>query len=831
MKRFLKILLWIIVAFVVLSAGLFLFVQTNSKTVVSELKKQLNKYLLTEVQINDIDISSLKHFPNITVILDKVVVKEVPKESGLNLAELDKVYLVINLIDFLRKDYIIQKAVCNNGKINIKRYLDKSWNYDVWKTTSSDTSASDVEFQIDKAIFQDIELYYIDYPYNYYFKTLVDKCDLKGKLTESPYKIQVHSKSRNLSLKVHQRNFTKDEVVEIQTVLDYDSDNEIFQLHQTKLWIDENKIEVDGSYIYNFKNSQSRMDLVLKAKSLNYKTVFDYLPNSYKLKLKDFNIKGGISFKATVKGVYDSKRFPAIDIDFQTNNTDLNDQAANLFIENIKLSGTFSNKGSGNLSAYFLSIPGFSAKIDNNDVSGSFVLQDFNNPYININFKSKISSKSLNTFVKKQNILFDSGSVDIDFAFKGKVAGLKNISEHEQINAKFILEGISAKDQTGNKIDHLNGILQVKENQVFVDNLSANFNNINFKFSGNLEGLIPYIVSNISKIKVKGNLDIDKINLNTQGDNKVKKQQSFKIPDLRAFDIELNTRVDELLSPGFSASQVNGIIKVKDNSIIAKNLNFKTSSGNISLSGMIRKTGSNEITFEGKSVLSKIDLTKLFIEFNNFGQNNLTDKHLRGTVDADIDMIVSFDSNFNWIESGLYAMADITISNGELINYKTIQNLLGFIKLKKMDHLKFDKMQNTIIIKDRRIDIPKMTLNSSAFNMDIQGWHTFDNQIEYNMKINLTQLFFGKNKVDKAQFENGEDDTKGGINMYVTMYGTVSDPQFRFNKSSVKTKAKESIGNQKKEMKEILQKKKDEKSGKNTQENNNNDFELEWDEN
>jgi hypothetical protein len=831
MKRFLIVVLWVFITFIVMSIGLIIFVQTSNKTIINELKKQLNKYLLTEVQINNIQISSLKNFPNITVILDKVVVKEEPKESGSNLAELDQVNLVINLIDFIRKDYIIQKVICSNGKINIRRYLNNTYNYDVWKTTTNDSSKSTVNFEIKKAIFQNINLYFIDYVLDYNFTAIVNKCDLKGKLTESPYKIVVRSKTKDLKLIVHKRNLTIPNLVEIQTVLDYDADNEIFQLHQSKLWIDENKIEIDGSYIYYFKNEQSRIDLVFKAKSLNFSTIFDYLPDTYKYKFKDYMIKGDLSCKAIVKGVYDSSRFPSIHVDFNTDNAELTSNKDNFSIEQIKLKGTFANDGKNKLASYKISVPEFQGVIDKNDFRGNIVIHDFSNPYINLNFKSKINLKTINPLIKSSGFIFDSGYADLDLSYKGKIKGIKTMSDQERIDVKLLLESVGIKDKTGNKIEKLNGNIQITENQVIVKKLSAYINQSSYSFEGNIVGLIPYLLKNSLNLEINGNIDIDKIDLTAKKKISNKYNQSFILPELNGLDFDVNLKLGELIIPSFTATELNGNIKVKNENIIAKNLIFKTSYGSGIVTGMLSKSPRNEITFEGQSVLSKIDLNKLFVQFKNFGQKNITDKNLKGFADAKIEIIFSFDSNFNFIQSGLYTLADITISNGELINYQTIQNLFGFIKLKKMNYILFDKIQNTIIIKDRRIDIPKMTMNSSAFNMEVQGWHTFDNQMEYNMKINLTKLFFGKNKIDKTQFENSEDDTKGGINLYVKMYGDGTDPQFKFNKSSIKEKVNDGIGKQKKDMHDIIQKKKDEKKGKNDKQNNNTDFELEWDDN
>jgi len=342
-------------------------------------------------------------------------------------------------------------------------------------------------------------------------------------------------------------------------------------------------------------------------------------------------------------------------------------------------------------------------------------------------------------------------------------------------------------------------------------------------------GLIPYLLKNSLNLEIIGDLEIDKIDL-TKKKNKIsnKYNQSFLLPVLSGLDFDVNLQLGELIIPGFIANQLIGSVKVKNENIIAKNLNFKTSYGNGILTGMLSKSPHNEITFEGQSVLSKVDLNKLFMQFKNFGQGNITYENLKGIADANIQVIFSFDSNFNFIESKLYALADISITNGQLINYQTIQNLFGFIKLRKMNNIMFNKIQNTVIIKDREVSVPKMTMNSSAFNMEIQGWHTFDNQLEYNMKINLTKLFFGRNKIDKIQIENGEDDTKGGINLYVTMYGNGSDPKYKFSKSSMGNKVNDGLKSQKKEIKEILKK---QKVKTNQKQNNNNDYDLLWDDN
>jgi hypothetical protein len=828
MKRFLKVVLWILVVFIVLTTGIIIFVQTSSKTVVNELKKQLNSYLLTEVQINDIRLSSLKNFPNITLILDKVVIKEFPKESGKNLAELDKIYLVINLIDFIKKDYDIQKVIFSKGEINISRYRNGTFNYQIWKTTAKDSASSKVNFELNKAIFQDIRFLYKDNDQDFSLSTYMAKGDLKGSFSESPYKMIFHSKTVGFKSRWHRQEFNKDDDIELQTNLIYDAEKEIIELSDAKLWIDENKIEIDGSYLYNLKRNYSSINVALSAKSLQLEKVIDYLPDVYKQKITDYTIKGNVTINANINGIYDSKHFPSIKIEFQTVNADISNKSEKFAVQELKLSGLFSNNGKNDLKDFRLNISEIQGIIDNNKFSGNIVFHDFTDPYLHFNFKSKVNVISFNTFIKSPDFKFDTGYVDLDISYKGKYKELKTMADQEQINIKLLCENVAITIKSDTKISAFNAGIQINGNQTTITNLTAKINQTGLSFKGSIAGLIPYLLKSSLNIQINGDLTIDEINLNKKKKISNKYQQSFILPVLSGLDFDVNLQVGELNLPSFSASQIKGSLKVKNENIIAKNLNFKTPYGSGVITGMLSKSPANEITFEGQSVLSKIDLNKLFIQFRNFGQKNITEKNLKGFADADVQLIFSFDSNYNFIQSKFYALADLSITNGELINYQTIQNLFGFIKLKKMNYIQFDKIQNTIIIKDREINIPKMTMNSSAFNMDVQGKHSFDNDFEYNMRINVTKLFFGRNKIDKTQIENGEDDSKGGINVYVTMYGNGSDPKFKFSKSLVGTKVNDGLKSQKKEIKEILKKQKEKTKQK---QNNNSDYDLQWDDN
>ena len=139
-----------------------------------------------------------------------------------------------------------------------------------------------------------------------------------------------------------------------------------------------------------------------------------------------------------------------------------------------------------------------------------------------------------------------------------------------------------------------------------------------------------------------------------------------------------------------------------------------------------------------------------------------------------------------------------------------------------MKKIEFDEIQNTILISNKVITIPVMDINSNAFSMSLSGEHKFNNEVDYMFKINLSHLFFGKYDHNKNDLDFDENDGKGGVNLYVSMTGTIDDPVFKRSKVESRKKFKENMEEEKKEFKNIFKKEKKKKAEE--------EFEFEWEE-
>ena len=155
----------------------------------------------------------------------------------------------------------------------------------------------------------------------------------------------------------------------------------------------------------------------------------------------------------------------------------------------------------------------------------------------------------------------------------------------------------------------------------------------------------------------------------------------------------------------------------------------------------------------------------------------------------------------------LYSGIDLNIENGELNNVEAMKSLSRFIDLKELENIRFATLKNQIEIKKQMIYIPKMEVKSSAIDLTASGTHSFDNRINYRIKLALNDLLARKAK--KAKKENDEfgeiaDDGLGRTNLFLLMSGTVEKPIIKYDSKSAVQHVKQDLKLEKQTVKSLL---------------------------
>jgi len=210
---------------------------------------------------------------------------------------------------------------------------------------------------------------------------------------------------------------------------------------------------------------------------------------------------------------------------------------------------------------------------------------------------------------------------------------------------------------------------------------------------------------------------------------------------------------------------------------------------------------------EVASKLENIDINKLFYSFNNFGQKFITDKTLKGQLNGAIKFSGEWDSKLNILPGNIFSEGDLTISDGELVDFEPLQSLSRFADVEELKHVQFSELHNIIYIKDQKVIIPDMQIFSSAFNLGISGEHSFSNEIDYHINLLLSEVLskrFRKRKKKDEEFMNIEDDGLNRTTLFIAIAGTVEDYDVSYDRKKARKKIKEDLEQEKQEIKDIL---------------------------
>jgi hypothetical protein len=228
-------------------------------------------------------------------------------------------------------------------------------------------------------------------------------------------------------------------------------------------------------------------------------------------------------------------------------------------------------------------------------------------------------------------------------------------------------------------------------------------------------------------------------------------------------------------------NDVNANLIIADSTISILQFNTNTQNGLVSATGNMVKSAAT-IPFNYVVDFKQLDIASTFHQFDNFNQQLITDEKIKGALSGKVLVHGSFDRNFRIKPESISATTDFEVNNGELNNVTQLMSMSKYLKVKDLEHLKFATIKNQVEINNRKIIIPEMTIKSNAINLTLSGSHTFDNDMDYLVKISLLEVL--ARRLGKSDDGDWEQEDKGGMNIYLRMTGNASNPKISINKKA-----------------------------------------------
>ncbi|MBC6112430.1 AsmA family protein [Pedobacter fastidiosus] len=796
MKRWLKIslkILSVILLLVVLTwlAGAF-YISRNKKEVLASILEQLNKNLNGKITATSMEPTLLKSFPGVSVSLNGVLLRDSlwarHKHDLLKAQDID---VSLNVLSLIVGNININQIAINDASIYI--YTDSTGysNTSIFKSKpkgEKKSSSKSSVLEVKKIDFNKISLVLDNQKRFKLFNFNIDQIQARMQYPDSGWtgKIKLKTQVNNFAFNTRKGSFLKDKSLEGTLSAHYSRDLDAVILNPEVLNIGGHPFKIGAKIDLD----KSAFAISITVDDILFRDVALLLSPNISSKLLKFGIAKPIDIRGNIiddgSGKYGD---PLIKVGIKVRDNAVTIPAGTLTACNFD--GAFTNQdtvggiiGDENSSIKFSKL---TAKYFNAPLSiETFTVNNLARPIATGLVTSQFPLSNLNNSLGTNDFEFKNGTAnlrlycqaDIDnFRFtKPVVSGKIDIADADILyvprKLHLVKSALNIKfDQ--NDLSIQNGHFQLGKSELNISCSIANFANLYYtdpdKILVNLKMHSPQLYLN-EFLPFLGPRTAKK----KSGSSASMKAASKELSNvLEVSKMNIRLTVDKAIYDKFTAKNLDADISLRGEGIFFNKISVAHAGGLLSLNGNIVQEPSSN-SFKISSKISHVSVKDFFYSFDNFGQNTITNKNLKGYLSSFVNISGKISHTGKILPRSINGKVVFNLNNAALVNFDPMVKVGKFaFANRNLSNVEIKNLDGTLNIRGDKVEISPMQINSSAMNFNIKGVYALGSGTDVAMDIPLRNPKGDENLTRSEKREarmrgivlhlKAVDDEKGGI--------------------------------------------------------------------
>lgn len=801
-KVFFYLLLTVAVLLIALVGSVFLF----KERIIKQFIVEANKHLSTPVKIGKIEVSVFEQFPQLSIVLNDVYIED-SQPGQYPLLTATRISFQMNPLEVWAGNYSIKGMKVENSETNLKINKKGENNYQVIKSSDSKGSGS-IGFELKDVVLENTIVHYTDINLNQDFDFTSKDLVASIKTNNDLYTIHGTGQLTTDKLSIDNNLFLTGKSFTVVADLIYDDARKSLTIKPSTLELKKAKFLVSGTYDWKTKNV---IDITTKGENTDIQTLISLFPESVVKRLEKYESKGDVYFNSHLKGTISKTKNPSFTVNFGFNDATVFHPDYKSRIEYASFEGSYATNDLGDQHNATLVLKNISGKLNKEPFSAQFVMQDLIDPSVIMQFKGKVDAPSLLSFYPVEALQNVAGAMVVDVSFEGKLSLLKTKSTAQKVSTQGTVELQNISLDYGKEkipMHGLNGNLQFNNNDLALSNVSGTLGKSDFVLNGFFKNIITFILFENQPIGIEADLqsryiDLDQMFAITFGNSSEESDQEYTFSISKNVSLNFNCDIRELRYKKFHSNNLKGDLLVKNEMAVSRKFALQTMGGSLELSGIVDAKNRKAIDIVATGKFTGIHLDSAFYVFENFQQDFIQDRHLKGQASADVTLELTVNEHLKMFPETLIADIGATIKNGQLNNFEPMKKLNRYLDDEGLSKLRFSDLKNDIHIENKTVYIPQMEIKSNVTNLTISGTHTFDQHIDYRV---VTPLRKKRVQDPEAQLAI-EEDSQGGAKLFLKITGTTDDYRIQYDTEAVRKKIASDFKKEVKELKDAFKNK------------------------
>ncbi len=809
MKFIKRFLLIIFTSLLCLVAVGFILAYFYEDEIGAKVVKELGKELQVDLKVKNVKLSVFSGFPDASINLDDVLLEDTNKKE---LLKAERVSFRFGLLSLFSDNIKVHKVGVENGALSLHINRRGNGNFDILKPTKVKKEPVDASFAIslDEAELKNIMLRYQDDRSKQKIKTLVNDAAFSGEFSDTEFSVVSNSNLFLHYLRNEGEDYLKNRKVAYTAKVDVNMETGTYDFKRVSLKVNENEFIVDGHL--EVQDALTKVDVLLTSDDASLESVIQLMPEEYLDYFNDFSSRGEFDFELWVKGNYSDKEQPGMEAKFGLKNGEIRSKKLHDPLRDVSFEAKFTNGQYRNNKTSVFEINEFKGLFARKPVTLDFMVFNFDQPQIDFKLNGTLPLESIYGLIDSPMITGGSGEIRVrDLKIDGKLADMQSMSGIKKVKAtgSAIFEDAALVIKK-NIVSVEEGTVKLDGNTFILEKVQVTGAESAVQLDGTFFNLLPVLFSDQANTKraelefdaklKAAKLDIGKLIALTEAEavpaSYSNEDKRLAVNDsLQAKGVVQRERFTSLLKGKFEANIGEFIYdKITGEDFVGR-LDFDNNQmtvkgrtdameGVLDLDGVIFFV--NKPYLKAKLICNDVNLKEFFRQTGNFGQDILIDKNLDGKINSKMVIQAYFDQENNFQSEKLRVLAGIGIKDGYLKDFKMLESFSDFVKIEDLRNIKFTDLKNWLEIRNGKIFMPSMFIQSNALNLELSGEYTFENDLDFNIKVNAGQILINSFKKHNKKLKPQAAKKDGFFNLYYKVFGNVDDIDYEMNKREVK---------------------------------------------
>lgn len=728
----------------------------------SQLKEMVKNYannnLDAQVDFADVNLSLLSGFPNASVSIEDLnIVNNAPFDGDI-LATAKSLSLEMPIKELLKSSsdepIKINEIVLEDALITLQTDKFGNNNYDILMSENAtdapkDNNGNSFSFDIEDYTISNSALNYFDE--NTAIRIMVTDLDHSGKGNFSAGISELETTSQaKVSLEIDSTNYLSNNDVKLDALLDLNLENNKYTFKDNKGFINQLPLKFNG-YVQQLEEGQD-IHITFENPESSFKDFLAVIPSEYSKNIEAVKTTGNFKVNGTIKGLSNNERIPNIDIGIVSSNASFKYPDLPKSVDKITINASIRND-TGNTNDTYIAVNDLKFKIDADEFRGNAILKNLTkNMTVNANLDGTLDLGNINKAypVQLENELQGilKGKLNTSFDMNAiETNAYERIRNNGQVT---ISDFIFSSEDIVNPIDISSATVSFKPGTASLESFNAVTGSSDIAATGSINNLLGFLLSDK---KLKGTFNVSSNNF-TVSDFLVEESteegtspdassdQPLKIPAF--LDATINANAKTVIYDNLKLKNVNGALRIKDETATLNNVTSSLFDGKIALKGNVN-TSNSIPKFDMTLGINGFDISQSFNNLELLQTLAPIARILQGKLNTSINLSGNLTNDYTPELSSISgdALAEVItsniISNSDGVLGK-LGNALNFIEFDKLD---LKDLKTKLNFENGEVTVRPFTIKYKDIDITVKGSHGFDKTLNYNAVFNVPAKYLG----------------------------------------------------------------------------------------